>query len=46
MTGYDDIVLKKDAEAAGAHYVVKPILVADLIALLATAVPVAEQHDR
>jgi two-component system response regulator GlrR len=35
MTGYDDVVLKKDAEAAGAHYVVKPLLVADLIDLLA-----------
>jgi DNA-binding NtrC family response regulator len=46
MTGYDDIVLKKDAEAVGAHYVVKPILVADLVELLDAADPVTEPHDR
>src|SRR5688500_18062499 len=37
MTGYDDVVLKKDAEAAGAHYVVKPLLLADLVELLASS---------
>lgn len=35
MTGYDDVVLKKDAEAVGAHYVVKPILAGDLVDMLA-----------
>jgi two-component system C4-dicarboxylate transport response regulator DctD len=45
MTGYDDVVLRKDAEAAGAHYVVKPILVADLVDLIA-ATPVTETRDR
>jgi DNA-binding NtrC family response regulator len=46
MTGYDDIVLKKDAEAAGALYVVKPILVADLVDLIAAGDPVTEPGDR
>ena len=45
MTGFDDVVLKKDAEAAGAHYVVKPILVADLVDLLGATAPVTETHD-
>jgi DNA-binding NtrC family response regulator len=45
MTGYDDVVLKKDAEAVGAHYVVKPILITDLIDLLAAADSVPESRD-
>lgn len=45
MTGYDDVVLKKDAEAVGAHYVVKPILVSDLIDLLAAADSFVEPRD-
>lgn len=45
MTGYDDIVLKKDAEAAGAHYVVKPLLATDLVDIVATHDPVAESSD-
>ena len=45
MTGYDDVVLKKDAEAVGARYVVKPILVADLIDLIASAEPVVQRRD-
>jgi two-component system nitrogen regulation response regulator GlnG len=45
MTGYDDVVLKKDAEAAGAHYVVKPILIADLLDLLGLSQPVVERHE-
>jgi DNA-binding NtrC family response regulator len=45
MTGYDDIVLKKDAEAAGAHYVVKPILVADLVDLLVADSSVMGRRD-
>jgi DNA-binding NtrC family response regulator len=46
MTGYDDIVLKKDAEAAGAHYVVKPILASDLVHIVADADPVGRHTDR
>ena len=46
MTGYDDIVLKKDAEAAGAYYVVKPIMMTDLVELLGSADAVTESHDR
>jgi DNA-binding NtrC family response regulator len=42
MTGFDDVVLKKDAEAVGAHYVVKPILVADLVELIASP----DGHER
>jgi DNA-binding NtrC family response regulator len=45
MTGYDDVVLKKDAAAVGAHYVVKPILVADLVDLIASPHPVVERGD-
>jgi DNA-binding NtrC family response regulator len=45
MTGFDDVVLKKDAEAVGAHYVVKPVLVADLVELIAPAAPVSDRHD-
>ena len=45
MTGFDDIVLKKDAEAAGALYVVKPILVSELIELMAPQAPAVERHD-
>jgi two-component system nitrogen regulation response regulator GlnG len=45
MTGFDDIVLKKDAEAVGALYVVKPILVSELIELMAPRAPVVERHD-
>jgi DNA-binding NtrC family response regulator len=46
MTGYDDVVLKKDAEAAGAHYVVKPILVADLVDMLAADSSVISRRAR
>jgi DNA-binding NtrC family response regulator len=46
MTGYDDVVLKKDAEAVGAHYVVKPVLVADLVDMIASTDPVTEPRDR
>ena len=45
MTGYDDVVLKKDAEAAGAHYVVKPIFISELIDLLAAASSVSGRRD-
>jgi DNA-binding NtrC family response regulator len=45
MTGYDDMVLKKDAEAAGAHYVVKPLLAADLVQIVAASDPVARHTD-
>ena len=45
MTGYDDVVLKKDAESVGAHYVVKPILITDLIDLLAAAESVPEPRE-
>jgi len=45
MTGFDDVVLKKDAEAVGALYFVKPILVSEIIDLIAPPTPVAERHD-
>ena len=34
ITAYDDPVLKKDAESAGARYLVKPVAPAHLVALL------------
>lgn len=45
MTGYDDVVLKKDAEAAGAHYVLKPVLISDLLGLLNLSLPHVERRD-
>jgi DNA-binding NtrC family response regulator len=39
MTGYDDVVLKKDAESIGATYVVKPILPSELVHLIASRLP-------
>ena len=45
MTGYDDVVLKKDAEAAGAYYVVKPIQISDLVDLLNLPHPLVERGE-
>ena len=45
MTGYDDVVLKKDAEAAGARYVVKPFMISDLLELLGLPHPLVERGD-
>ncbi|MNC85437.1 hypothetical protein D3C83_10360 [compost metagenome] len=45
MTGYDDVVLKRDAQASGAHYVVKPILASDLVNIVTAYDPVAERSD-
>ena len=45
MTGYDDVVLKKDAEAVGARYVVKPLLVTDLVGLIAADSSVIGRRD-
>lgn len=46
MTGFDDVVLKKDAEAIGASYVVKPVLVADLVDLMVPPSAVADGPER
>jgi DNA-binding NtrC family response regulator len=45
MTGYDDVVLKKDAEATGAHYVVKPIQISDLFDLISLSHPLVERGE-
>jgi DNA-binding NtrC family response regulator len=39
MTGYDDVVLQKDAEFTGASYLVKPVAVSDLIQVFESPPP-------
>jgi DNA-binding NtrC family response regulator len=39
ITGYDDPVLRKDAESVGARYLIKPLNIYDLVEALAEYVP-------